>query len=227
MKQEATSLLDQVALEGAQEKLQEALEAERDAFLERKDYERVGAAEFRGYRNGHAEPRQVHLGSGAVHVQMPRVSESPEPFHSQLLPPYQRTSPKVLAVLPELYLYGISTGDFEAALECLLGVGAALSPSTIQRLKERWVEEYMAWQNEPLASHYAYIWADGVYLKVGQNTEKLAVLVVMGVDAGGMKHLVKSRTSVTLYYQDMGYSLEGVAGTPALPAGACSRRRPR
>jgi len=190
MKQQATSLLDQTALKGAQDEVQDTLEAERDAFLERGDHQRVEVDQFRGYRNGYGEPRQVHLGGGAIQVQMPRVSESAEPFHSQLLPPYQRTSPKVLQALPELYLYGISTGDFEAALECFLGVGAALSPSTILRLKERWVDEYLAWQNEPLASHYAYIWADGIYLKVGLNKEKLAVLVVMGVDTEGRKHLL-------------------------------------
>lgn len=46
MKQEATSLLDQTALEGAQEKVQDVLEAERDAFLERKDHERGACREF-------------------------------------------------------------------------------------------------------------------------------------------------------------------------------------
>jgi len=190
MKQDAASELDRLALAGAQEKLQTALDEERETFLEREEYERVAPEEFKGYRNGHAEPRTVHLGAGSVTVAMPRVTENTEPFHSGVLASYQRTSPKVLETLPQLYLYGISTGDFEAALECLLGVGAALSPSSIARLKERWYLEYQRWCDEPLASHYAYIWADGIYLKVGQNKEKLAVLVVMGVDADGRKRIL-------------------------------------
>jgi len=190
LKQEAASLLDKVALAGAQEKIQDTLEAERDEFLERDWYVRAGKAKPRGYRNGFAKPRTVHLGGGSVEVELPRVREDGGDFHSGLLAPYQRTSPKVLETLPQLYLYGISTGDFEAALECLLGVGAALSPSTVSRLKEKWAEEYEAWQKQPLASHYAYIWADGIYIKVGRNKEKLALLVVMGADVDGRKRLL-------------------------------------
>jgi transposase-like protein len=190
MKQEAASLLDKTALAGAQEKIQDTLEAERDEFLERDWYVRTGKAKPRGYRNGFAKPRMVHLGGGSVEVEVPRVREDGGDFQSGLLAPYQRTSPKVLETLPELYLYGISTGDFEAALECLLGVGAALSPSTVARLKEKWTAEYQAWRQRPLSTHYAYIWADGIYIKVGRNKEKLALLVVMGADVDGRKHLL-------------------------------------
>ena len=190
MKQEAASLLDKMALAGAQEKIQDTLEAERDGFLERDWYVRAGKAKPRGYRNGFAKPRTVHLGGGSVEVEMPRVREDGGDFQSGLLAPYQRTSPKVLETLPQLYLYGISTGDFEAALECLLGVGAALSPATISRLKVKWAEEYEEWVKRPLASHYAYIWADGIYIKVGRNKTKLALLVVMGADVDGRKHLL-------------------------------------
>jgi transposase-like protein len=190
MKQDAASLLDKVALAGAREKIQDTLEAERDDFLEREPYVRAGKGRLRGYRNGYAQPRQVHLSGGSVEVEVPRVREDGGDFRSGLLAPYQRTSPKVLETLPELYLYGISTGDFEAALECLLGVGAALSPATISRLKEKWAEEYEAWRKRPLASHYAYIWADGIYIKVGRNKEKLALLVVMGADVDGRKQVL-------------------------------------
>ncbi len=190
MKQESASLLDKMALVGAQEKIQDTLEAERDEFLEREPYVRVGKARLRGYRNGYAKPRPVHLSGGSVEVEMPRVREDGGDFQSGLLAPYQRTSPKVLETLPELYLYGISTGDFEAALECLLGVGAALSPSSISRLKEKWAEEYQDWQKQTLAAQYAYIWADGIYIKVGRNKEKLAVLAVMGAGVDGRKQLL-------------------------------------
>jgi hypothetical protein len=190
LKQEAVSLLDKMALAGAQEKIQDTLEAERDEFLERDWYVRAGKAKLRGYRNGYAKPRQIHLAGGSVEVEAPWVSEDGGDFRSGLLASYQRTSPKMLETLPQLYLYGISTGDFEAALECLLGVGAALSPSTISRLKEKWAEEYEAWRKRPLASHYAYIWADGIYIKVGRNKERLALLVVMGADVDGRKQLL-------------------------------------
>jgi len=190
LRQATASLLDKMALAGAQEKIQDTLEAERDEFLEREPYVRAGKAKLRGYRNGYAKPRSVHLSGGSVEVEVPRVREDGGDFRSGLLAPYQRTSPKVLETLPQLYLYGISTGDFEAALECLLGVGAALSPATVSRLKEKWAEEYEAWRTRTLASHYAYIWADGIYIKVGRNKEKLALLVVMGADVDGRKQVL-------------------------------------
>src|SRR5512138_3818442 len=190
LKQDAASLLDKMALAGAQEKIQDTLEAERDEFLERDWYVRTGKAKPRGYRNGFAKPRTVHLGGGSIEVEMPRVRDDGGDFRSGLLSPYQRTSPQVLETLPQLYLYGISTGDFEAALECLLGVGAALSPATISRLRVKWAREYEEWVKRPLASHYAYIWADGIYIKAGRNKMKLALLVVMGADVDGRKHLL-------------------------------------
>ena len=70
MKQESASLLDKMALAGAQEKIQDTLEAERDEFLEREPYVRAGKAKLRGYRNGFAKPRMVHLGGGSVEVEL-------------------------------------------------------------------------------------------------------------------------------------------------------------
>jgi len=58
--------LDRTALEGARRQIQDALEAEREEFLEPERYERK--EEFRGYRNGHGQVRQVHLGCGSVPV---------------------------------------------------------------------------------------------------------------------------------------------------------------
>ena len=42
-------------------------------------------------------------------------------FHSVILPPWCRKSPKVVEVLPLLYLHGLSTGDFVPALEAFFG----------------------------------------------------------------------------------------------------------
>ena len=40
--------------------------------------------------------------------------------------------------LPELYLHGLAKDYFELALRSLLGEGAPLSASSIQRLKAKW-----------------------------------------------------------------------------------------
>jgi transposase-like protein len=170
--------------------LREVLEAEVEEFLGRKRYERSnGEAErFLGYRNGYRKERQVTVGSGTLSIRAPRVRQSCEPFESRVLFSYQRRSPAVKELIPELYVQGLATGDFEPALRGLLGKGAALSPSTIVRLKQQWQTEYEAWRTRSLAEQrYAYLWCDGVYPKAGLQGDKTAFLVVLGVNAEGVK----------------------------------------
>ena len=67
------------------------------------------------------------------------------------------------ALLPILYLRGVSMGDFQAALAALLGPDAPnLSPSVIARLRGEWGADYARWQRRDLsARRYVYVWADG------------------------------------------------------------------
>jgi len=189
-KQTGQSLLEEVAMKGAESHIQDVLEEERESFLERKRYERASDEEFKGYRNGYSKPRRLTLGCGQVEVQMPRVRDNAERFRSGLVGRYQRTGKNLLDALPELYLHGISLGDFQEALQTLLGTGAGLSAASIARLKRKWHADYMAFSTAPLESHYAYVWADGIYLRVGGAGDKLALLVVVGTDAEGRKRLL-------------------------------------
>jgi transposase-like protein len=162
------------------------LEAEVTEFLGRVRHERT--AEFRGYRNGYGKQRQVTVGSGTVPVRAPRVRDTEEPFGSHVLSAYQRRSRAVKELIPELYVQGLATGDFEPALRGLLGEGASLSPSTVVRLKAQWESEYETWRTRSLAEHrYVYLWCDGVYPKAGLQGDKTAFLVVLGANENGVK----------------------------------------
>ena len=56
-------------------------------------------------------------------------------FSSAILPKWARRTRSLDALLPVLYLRGVSTGDFQEALAALLGKDAPnLSPSVITRL---------------------------------------------------------------------------------------------
>ena len=56
-------------------------------------------------------------------------------FTSSILPRWARRSRSLDALLPMLYLRGVSTGDFQEALSALLGADALnLSPGAITRL---------------------------------------------------------------------------------------------
>lgn len=68
---------------------------------------------------------------------------------------------------------------------------AALSAATIARVNAQFRDEYAAWSTRDLSDRrFAYLWADGVYLGAGPDDERRALLVVIGVDASGTKHLV-------------------------------------
>jgi len=187
-KEEVRSILDGLAREGAQRMLIEAVEQEVAEFLGRARYAR--RAGRRGYRNGVGKLRKIAVGCGTLEVRPPRVRDTATAFQSQLLPRYQRSSDAIRALLPELYLQGLATGDFEPALRTFLGDAAALSPASIVRLKEGWRQEYETWSRRRLDGRYAYCWADGLYLKAGPGDEKTAVLIVIGVTESGQKELL-------------------------------------
>ena len=85
---------------------------------------------------------------------------------------------------------GVASGDFEPVFRALVGETAALSPSSILKLKADWQQEYEAWKKRPLRGHYVYLYADGLYLKAGAEQDKTALLVVLGVDEHGHKELL-------------------------------------
>ena len=183
--------LEQLVRQGAQRLLQEALAAEVDEFLGRLRYQRTD--EFRGYRNGHLPARTIGTGMGAVEIRQPRVRDIPEsskPFGSEIVSRYARRSRTQARLLARLYLEGLASGDFEPVFRALVGETAALSPSSIVRLKAEWEDEYRLWRSRPLRERYVYLIADGIDLKAGQEREKTAVLVVLGVRADGRKELL-------------------------------------
>ena len=186
-------VLEMIVREGARKMLQSALEKEVDDFLGRRRYERT--TEQRGYRNGHLPKRTIGVGMGAVEVSLPRVSDvpkevSPSGFQSEIVASYQRRSRTQARLMVRLYLEGLSSGDFEPVFRALVGETAALSASSIVRLKEEWQQEYETWKKRPLRGRYVYLFADGLYLKAGDEQDKTAVLVVLGVDEQGHKELL-------------------------------------
>ena len=113
-------------------------------------------------------------------------------FTSNILPKWARRSKSLDALLPVLYLRGISTGDFQEALSALLGQDAPnLSPGVIPRLTAGWQEEYDRGQSRDLsARRYVYIWADGVYLQARMEPEAECILVIIGATPEGRKELL-------------------------------------
>jgi transposase-like protein len=181
--------------EGAQRLVAQAVEAEFADFLTRVSGERLADGRAAVVRNGFQPEREILTGLGSVSVRVPKARsrvEAPAVFRSALVPPYVRRAKSVEAVLPWLYLHGISTGNMQEALAALLGPEAAgLSASAVARLKGCWTEEYRLWRRSKLdQDRWVYLWVDGIYSGLRAEDQRLCALVVVGVNERGQKKLL-------------------------------------
>ena len=177
-----------------------ALRAEADAFVAQHAEETLPDGRQRVVRHGYGPERRIQTGIGALEVRRPKVRDRAADlpagnrirFSSAVLPRWARRSKSLDALLPVLYLRGISTGDFQEALSALLGTDAPnLSPSVISRLTGVWQQEYDRWQRRDLsARRYVCIRADGVYLQARMEPQAECMLVILGATPEGRKELV-------------------------------------
>lgn len=190
---------------GARRLLEQAIEAEVDAFLASMRDVKLPDGRERVVRHGHGPERAIQTGIGPVAVRRVKVRDRGAGdagerirFTSALLPRWARRTKSLDALLPILYLRGISTGDFQEALGALLGKDAPnLSPSVIGRLKEEWAADYARWQRRDLsARRYVYVWADGVYLQARMEPSADCMLVIIGATPEGRKELVGFQVGV-------------------------------
>ena len=195
---EDRSILDQIVRDGARQMLAAALRAEVAAYIDQFTDQVDENGHRLVVRNGSHNEREVMTAAGAVAVKAPRVNDKRvdpdtgerQRFSSKILPAWARKSPEISAVLPLLYLHGLSTGDFGPALEQFLGSGAGLSAATISRLTAQWQKEAAAFADRDITADYVYVWVDGIHLKVRLEQEKLCLLVMIGVRADGRKELI-------------------------------------
>lgn len=196
--------LTSILRDGARRLLAQAVEAEADAFLAMQN-ERLADGRSRLVRHGHSPERTIQTGIGPVAVRRAKLRDRGAEanrdritFTSAIIPKWARRTKRLDALLPVLYLRGISTGDFQEALAALLGKDAPnLSPSVIARLKEDWQDEYERWQQRDLSTRNSvYIWADGVYLQARMEDAAACILVVIGATPEGRKELVGFQVGV-------------------------------
>ena len=221
-------MLDEIVREGARRLLQHAIEAEVADYVDGHSGELDAGGRRQVVRNGWMKERDVVTGAGVIPVKRPRVHDRRpgERFTSRILPPYMRRAPSIDALIPALYLRGVSTGDFREALEAILGPDAVgLSATNIVRLKEIWEQEYEEWRRRDLSGkHYVYIWVDGIYFNVRLDDERTCILVVMGATETGEKELLavhdgyrESKLSWQEVLRDL--KARGLESIPALAIG--------
>src|SRR5918998_4836696 len=191
--------LTAVLRSGARRLLAQAVEAEAEAVLTEMRGLRLPDGRERLVRHGYGPERLVQTGIGPVPVQRGKLRDRGADlggerirFTSSILPRWARRTASLDALLPILYLRGVSMGDFQEALGALLGKDAPnLSPSVVARLRGEWEADYARWQRRDLsARRYVYVWAGGVYLQARMEEQAECMLVLIGATPEGRKELV-------------------------------------
>jgi putative transposase len=196
--------LTEILRSGARRLICQAVETEFETFVASHAELVLADGRQRVVRHGHDPVRTIQTGIGPVEVQRPKARDrGARPgarirFTSNILPKWARRTKSLDALLPVLYLRGISAGDFQEALAALLGKDAPnLSPSAIARLKSGWEDEYRQWQDRDLSGrHSVYVWADGVYLQARMEPQAECMLVLIGATLEGKKELIGFQTGI-------------------------------
>jgi putative transposase len=187
--------------------IEELLEAELDAALSRKRYERLpaggagAAAPGRpaGHRHGHRERRL--LGTfGPVAIRVPRArlataEGGTTEWRNGTIPAYQRRTRRADALIAGAYLAGTNTRRVRRALAALFG--GAVGKDTVSRVWRRLKTDWDAWNARPLgAEPVVRLILDGTVVRVrlDKRATSISLLVALGVRRDGQKVLLAVRS---------------------------------
>src|SRR2546426_785831 len=115
--------LSELAREGARRMLAQMLIAEADSFVAMWKDLKLPDGRDRVVRHGHGPHRTIQTGVGPVEVRRAKVRDRGDVdveekirFSSSILPKWARRTKSLDALLPVLYLRGVSTGDFQTGV---------------------------------------------------------------------------------------------------------------
>jgi len=147
--------------------------------------------ERKGYRNG-SYTRDLVTKTGRIEdLSVPRDREGQ--FHTQVFERYGRYEPEVAQALTEMFVSGTSTHKVGKVAHTLMGV--APSASAVSRLNQTLTEQFAAWRERPLLTHYRILYLDGIHFTVrhGTQTDSTIILTALGVDLEGNKEVLALR----------------------------------
>lgn len=147
--------------------------------------------ERKGYRNG-SYLRDLATSSGPIEdLVVPR--DRAGQFHTQVFDRYSRYEPQVADGLTQMFVSGTSTHKVGEVAQTLIGV--APSASAVSRLNHSLTEQFEAWRERPLLTHYRILYLDGIHFTVrhGTQTDSTILLTALGVDLEGNKDVLALR----------------------------------
>lgn len=161
-------------------------ERQRDRFAVVDAYER-NDEQRRDYRNGYYERDFVTV-LGTLRLRIARTRG--QSFLPAGLEEFQRRAPEVSLLIREAFLRGISTRQVGRVVAIV--TGKTVSAQTVSRLTRDLDEAVQQFHQAPLTDDWAYLFLDGVNLKVRRESGRKCVqmLVVYGVRQDGRRELL-------------------------------------
>ena len=158
--------------------------AERDGYLRVEDYERAGERE---YRNGFYERSLVTI-FGTLVLRIARTRT--QSFLPRALGRFQRRAEEVMLLIREAFLRGVSTRQVGRVVGIV--TGEAVSAQTVSQLSRHLDRQVKAFQQAPLQDEWAYLFLDGVSLRVRRPSgrKRVQMLVAYGVKPDGRRQLL-------------------------------------
>ena len=161
-------------------------ERQRDRFAVVDAYER-NDEQRRDYRNGYYERDFVTV-LGTLRLRIARTRG--QSFLPAGLEEFQRRAPEVSLLIREAFLRGISTRQVGRVVAIV--TGKTVSAQTVSRLTRDLDEAVQQFHEAPLTDDWAYLFLDGVNLKVRRESGRKCVqmLVAYGVRQDGRRELL-------------------------------------
>ena len=178
--------------------IEDLLEAELDAALSRRRYERQQSSAPVGHRHGHCE-RSLMGPFGTVTVRVPRARlATPEggtrEWKNATIPAYKRMTRRAEALIAGAYLAGTNTRRVRRALAALFG--GAVGKDTVSRVWRKVSTDWQAWCRRSLAEEdIVRLVLDGTVVRVrlDRKATSISLLVVLGIRRDGQKVLLAVR----------------------------------
>ncbi len=136
--------------------------------------------------------RDLATASGPIEdLEVPRDHEGR--FHTQVFDRSSHYEPQVAEGITQMFVAGVSTQKVGDVTQTLMGV--APSASAVSRLNQTLTEQFEAWRERPLLTHYRIVSLDGVHFTIrhGEQTDSTIIVTALGVGLEGNKDVLALR----------------------------------
>ena len=173
--------------------IQEMLESELEEDLGHEKHERTKTPKS-NYRNGH-KSKKLKTTMGELEIAVPQDRNSE--FEPKVVPKHKRDISEIEQKIINMYARGLTTREISEQIEDIYGFEA--SAQLVSRVTDKIIPQIEEWQNRRLSEVYPIVFIDALVFSVRRDktVQKVAVYVVLGVDADGMKDVLSIEVGET------------------------------